>query len=184
MAVLCPSFAIGNCPIRMKHGREESITTATICEHRGVRNNSLSHVDPSSKFNLTFQIPPPPAHISFFVLSDHFSFFFCLSLSLFRLSSWSARSGFDVSLMVISMEKKRVHGVWFTREEKFSTMNSDRFSSYPFLCPPANCFFPSIPRCKANRNGAARRCFVRGVFHKRDIKNGGKGLRLEPVAFY
>lgn len=43
MAVLCPSFAIGNCPIGVKHGREESITTATICEHRGVRNNSLSH---------------------------------------------------------------------------------------------------------------------------------------------
>lgn len=113
----------------------------------------VAHHVPSSKFNLTFQILPSSLSFRpYFLLRrcliifrfSCFPFPFVFSF-LSCLFSWSTTQWFfDVSLMVISMEKKRVHGVRFTGEENFSTMNSDRFSSYPFLCSPANCFFPSV----------------------------------------
>lgn len=155
MAVLCPSFAIGNCPIRAKHSREESITTHDS-DHLRTSRRTIHCRTPRSFVKVQFNFSNPP------LLSLSFRPYFLLRrcLIIFRFScfpfpfvfsflsclfSWSSTQWFfDVSLMVISMEKKRVHGVRFTGEENFSTMNSDRFSSYPFLCSPANCFFPSV----------------------------------------
>lgn len=117
---------------------------------------------PSSKFNLTFQIPSLSSLSSIFLLRVVWSFFVflsSLSLSSFVLTEYT-QWFFDVShLMVISMEKKHwVHGVRFTGEEKlfngWTVIVFRRILSSVRL--PANCFFffLSIP---AKRNGAARR---------------------------
>lgn len=133
---------------------------------------------PSSKFNLTFQIPSLSSLSSIFPSSRcliifRFSFF---SLSLLVCSHGVHAVVFRRQPSHGNFNGEKTLGAWssvYRWRETFQRMNSDRFSSYPFLCSPA-CqlflFFPFHP-CKAEWRSPPG-CF--GVFHKRDIKNGGK----------
>lgn len=107
MAVLCPSFAIGNCPIRAKHSREESITTHDS-DHLRTSRRTIHCRTPRSfvKVQFNFSNPPllslVPSIFPSSSLSDHFSFF------LFSFSFY-----FFLSLLFVLME---YHAVVFRRQ--------------------------------------------------------------------